>query len=321
LLSKLSLPFGMTCFILLGFWGGWWDEFFADSAKSSSQAVAAPSIVMDQIKVIFWNNLEKKFQMKAEKLSQGNDNLQVHFEKITKTDVFSIKDQKFNFTAGWAQLEKFRNLLSFGGGVQIKTDQGVFNSEKATMNYKAQEISFDQKVDYQANGYLLEAGGMKFRVADKQQNSNEADKMLVYFKNKVKLVHSEATIEALSLDYDLKAETGLFYNNVVMNRNVVANEENKSSEPFVLTTNELYFENKTKNFEAKGKSQLQNEKFTGEAENMKYDDLKQELLLTKNVHLRKKVGEEITGDSLKIDLKENDFVMQKNVNINLELEE
>lgn len=320
LLSKLAFPIGLIFFILLGFLGGWWDELFSEKKQNISRQPPTAAIMMQKIKVIFWNELEKKWQMRAAKLWQENNSLQVNLEKITKTEVYSIKDEKFDFTAGFAKLESFRNLLTFGGGVQIKMNQGVFNSEKATMDYKGEEITFDQKVNYQGIDYMLEAGGMKFKVP-KETGNNQPTEKIVYFKNNVKLLSPEATIEALSLDYNLDADTAVFYNNVVMNRNVIADEANNTSEPFTLTTKQLYFENKTKNFEAKGESKIVHQEFNGEAENMKYTQLNQELVMNEKVHIRRKVGEEITGNTLKIDLEERDFVMQENVNIDLELED
>jgi len=167
-------------------------------------------------------------------------------------------------------------------------------------------------------------GNVKVVQDDTTINSQKAeidlDKKQAYFKDGVKLKHPDATVESLSLDYDMKKEIGLFRDQVVMNRNVNESQKN-NKEPFKLTTLELYFENKTKNFEARGEGVLEHKDFTGKADIIRYDDSKQELVFLGNAYLKKKSGEEVRGDSVKIYLEEKNFIVEKNVDINIELDD
>ncbi len=147
------------------------------------------------------------------------------------------------------------------------------------------------------------------------------DQKQAYFKDGVKLIHPDATVESLSLDYDMKKEIGLFRDRVVMNRTAVNVSNKNNKEPFKLSTTELYFENKTKNFEARGEARLEHKDFTGTADVIQYDDAKQELIFLGKAYLKKKSGEEVRGDLVKIFLEEKNFIVEKNVDISIELED
>jgi len=197
ILPKLAFPFGLICFILLGFWGGWWDEIFRlDSTKVSTEPGIVPGIVMNNIKVSGWNGLKKTWQIQARKVWQGTDNVQVHFEKVTQGVVYSIRNERLDFTSGWVRLEKFRNELYFGGGVRAKINKGNFISESAVMNYKTQEIAFNQKVSFKGSNYLMKANKMHLNL--------ELEEMKL--EGNVFLEQTDSEVRADSLKYYLKEE-------------------------------------------------------------------------------------------------------------------
>lgn len=150
----------------------------------------------------------------------------------------------------------------------------------------------------------------------------DLDKKLIYLKDGVKLVHPEATIESNTLDYDLRKKIGTFKQSVVMNRGEIKDSTGKvTKDAFKLTCEQLYFESETKNFIAIGKGTINNKDFDGKADRIEYDDKTQELLLKENAYLKKPEGEEITGDQVKINLKDRSFIVEKNVTIHMNVED
>jgi lipopolysaccharide export system protein LptA len=150
----------------------------------------------------------------------------------------------------------------------------------------------------------------------------DTDKKIAYFNSDLKLTHPDATITASNLEYYFKKKYGTFRINVVMDRKEQKDSKGKvTKEAFHLTCDELYFENDTKNFNAKGKARIVHKDFTGVADQINYDDKKQEMVFINNAYLTKPSKEEIKGDSVKIDLKAKKFIVQKNVTIELKVDD
>ncbi len=140
-------------------------------------------------------------------------------------------------------------------------------------------------------------------------------------KGRVLLNHPEVSIKAARLEYNYQKKRGTFYEKVRMEREEVRDSQGKiTKEAFVLEASKLYFESETKNFKAE-KGELRSKDFLGKGNLIEYNDNKQELFILDEAYLKKDSGEEVRGQEIKIDLKENTFTVQKNVIINIEIED
>lgn len=149
----------------------------------------------------------------------------------------------------------------------------------------------------------------------------DMDRKSAVFEKKVKLTHPEVTIESDNLEYDFKKKVGTFRTNVVMNRiKTKATNEKEAKDPFKLLTDELYFENDTKNFIAQN-ARIEHQDFTGEADLIEYNDQLQELLLKENAKLIRPKDEIIKGRLIKIDVSDKSFIVTDSVSVEFEVEE
>lgn len=176
----------------------------------------------------------------------------------------------------------------------------------------------DTKINYLEGNVRFVQGST---VITTEKARVDTDQKKAVFEKRVKLTHPEVTIEAETLEYDLKKEEGTFKNNVIMERKKIkATKEKEAKDPFKLFTNQLFFENDTKNFTAQ-KGRIEHKDFTGEAELIEYNDQLQELLLKENAKLTRPKGEIITGKLIKINVSEKSFRVTNSVSVEFEVEE
>lgn len=150
----------------------------------------------------------------------------------------------------------------------------------------------------------------------------DLDKKLLYLKSRLKLVSSEVTVEADGLDYNMRLKQGTFRGNVIMNRMEVKDAGGQvAKDAFKLFASVLYFETETKNFSATGQGRVEHKDFRGTADQITYNDGKQELSFQKHAYLKKPSGEEIRGDTVNIDLKAKNFKVRENVNMNIQVDD
>lgn len=176
----------------------------------------------------------------------------------------------------------------------------------------------DKKINY-LEGDVRFVQGSTIITTDKARVDLELNSAV--FEEKVKLTHPEVTIQSDILEYDLKKKIGTFKKNVVMNRiKTKATKGKEAKDPFKLFTNQLYFENDTKNFIAQ-KGRIEHKDFTGEANLIEYNDQLQELSLVDNAKLIRPKGEVITGKLIKINVSDKSFYVTDSVNMEFEVEE
>lgn len=176
----------------------------------------------------------------------------------------------------------------------------------------------DQKINY-LEGDVRFVQGSTIITTEKARIN--LDRNNAVFEEKVRLTHAEVTIESDTLEYDLKKKVGTFKKNVIMNRiKIKATKDKKAKDPFKLFTDELYFENDTKNFTAQ-KGRIEHKDFTGEADLIEYNDKIQELSLIDNAKLIRPKGEVINGKLIKIDVADKSFYVTDAVNMEFEVEE
>ncbi|HEY8462890.1 MAG TPA: LptA/OstA family protein [Bacillota bacterium] len=148
----------------------------------------------------------------------------------------------------------------------------------------------------------------------------DTDKKQAVLEGKVVLDNPDGTVKAGYLDYDLRKKAGLFRNNVIMYRKAVKDSKTTKNkkEPFTLQAEELYLESEQKNFTAKTAT-FDHKEFKGSARQIIYDDASEELFFKGDVHLKKVKGEELLGEEIKINLKDNSFAATNNVSIQMEV--
>ncbi len=149
----------------------------------------------------------------------------------------------------------------------------------------------------------------------------DLDQNSAVFEENVKLTHPEVTIKSDTLEYDLKKKVGTFKTKVVMNRiKTKATKDQKAKDPFKLLTEQLYFENDTKNFSAQN-GRIEHKDFTGEADIIDYNDKLQELSLRDNAKLIRPKGEIIKGKLIVINVSDKSFIVTDSVDMEFEVEE
>ena len=106
-------------------------------------------MVISQTKLVGWDEQKKTWEVEADRIWQTANGLQVYFEKISQGVIFSVKDQRVSFEAGWVRWEKPSNQMFIGGGMQAHLEQGFFTTTEAVMIYNKQELYCPKPVRYQ----------------------------------------------------------------------------------------------------------------------------------------------------------------------------
>lgn len=148
----------------------------------------------------------------------------------------------------------------------------------------------------------------------------DLDNKLLYLENQVVFNGPDVTIQALTLDYNLKKKNGTFKTDVVLKRKEKKENGKNQKDPFTLIADEMYFDSESKNFVAT-KGKIEHKDFNGSADRIDYDDQQQLLVLTGNAYLKRPEGEEVWGDSTKINLKDKSFTVEKNVTVNFDVDD
>lgn len=209
----------------------------------------------------------------------------------------------------------------FWGGlllIFIVTLGRVEAGEEVRVTAKSVWGDTDTKINYlEGNVHFVQGS----TVITTEKAQVDTDRKTAVFEKKVKLTHPEVIIEAENLEYDLKKEVGTFKSNVVMERKKIkATKDKEAKDPFTLLTDELFFENDTKNFIAQ-KGRIKHKDFTGEADLIEYNDQLQELLLKDNAKLTRPKGEIIAGKQIRINVSEKSFYVTDSVSVEFEVEE
>ena len=149
----------------LGAWGGWWDSIRDELLMHSNTVVVAPrpdppSILITRPRLIGWKDYKKSWEIEAAKIWQTNGGSQIQFETIYNGVVFSVKDKRVEFTAGWGRLERSRSELNLGGGLNAKVESGTFTTASGFINYDKEEMFCFEKVTYQEENRVINAQKM-----------------------------------------------------------------------------------------------------------------------------------------------------------------
>jgi LPS export ABC transporter protein LptC len=196
--NKKVVPF-LAVFIILamGYFGGWWDDFFIRHSPTNSLKPAVPSIDMLQTKLTGWDKGKKTWEIEARRIWQSADGNLVYFQNISHGVAFSVKDKRVEFKAGWARWEKMRELLYLGGGLEATVDNSTMYTEAAVLNYHTEELNSSSVVRMTQKDAWATAQTMKINFS-KEEIDLEGD---------VTLVQKEDQVAADGLIYNQKDET------------------------------------------------------------------------------------------------------------------
>ncbi len=193
-----------------------------------------------------------------------------------------IKHQEFEGKAAYIEYDDAGQKLSFTGNVVIEQDSTIIRSKMVVIDLRKKELQLDTATD---------------------------------------LASREIKVNADALTYDYQKKAGRFKQKVVLERSQVKDSKGKvSKEPFKLTADELYFETDTNNFMAEG-GRIDHQEFAGTAAKIGYNDEKQQLSFAGGAVLNRPQGDELRGDLIEINLQEQSFMVHKNGNIRLQVQE
>jgi lipopolysaccharide assembly outer membrane protein LptD (OstA) len=196
LLRILGMMFIMGIIITVGCFGGWWDGFFPKPALKPVPKPALPGLVMNRTELDGWDNGQKVWLIKARKIWQSDDSNIIYFEKISDGVIFSVKDRRVDFSAGWARWEKLRNELYIGGNIKAQITEGTLTTPEAVMNFFNHELSCRQGIRFKGDNLAIKASQVRLNF----------DKEELYLEGGVELDQKENQIKSGALIYNLKDE-------------------------------------------------------------------------------------------------------------------
>lgn len=185
---------------------------------------------------------------------------------------------------------------------------------------QADRIEYDdagQKLSFQGNGVIRQEA----TVIKSESVTIDMSKQQLQVETKADLTSREIKISAAGLNYNYEEKTGVFPKEVTLTRSEVKNARGKvTKEPFTLKANELYFETQSNNFVADS-GRIEHQDFTGSAAKIEYDDRRQLLIFKGNARLTRTQGEELTGELIEINLRDQSFTVHQKGTVTLKIRE
>lgn len=144
---------------------------------------------------------------------------------------------------------------------------------------------------------------------------------ILRFEEPLESTYPDLRIASGGLEYDYDKKTGTFRKDVMLERTAVKGEGDKQAkDPFKLTCSDLYFDSETQNFTAKNQARLEHREFTGSADSIEYDDRLQQLTFKGHAYIKRPEGEEIKGDRILIDLRNQNFRVQQDASLRMQVQ-
>ena len=215
---------------------------------------------------------------------------------LTTGELFIATDTK-NFTARGDSRVKGRDFT--GSAVVIEYDD------------QQQTLHFQEKV-------RIVQGSTTLNTEDTVVELNQKT---LRFEKPLESTYPDVRIAAGGLEYDYDKKAGTFKKDVVLERTAVQAEGDKQAkDPFKLTCADLYFDSETQNFTAKSQARLEHREFTGSADSIEYDDRLQQLTFKGHAYIKRPKGEEIKGDRILIDLRTQNFRVQQDASLRMQVQ-
>jgi hypothetical protein len=188
---------GLLLFITAGHFGGWWDDLLRPAAPQPSPSLLAPGIVIRDSHLVGWDEQERVWEIRAAKILQATDGSQIHFEGISEGVIFSVRDRRVEFRAGWVRWMKALNEMQIGGGMEARFDDGIFTVEEAVMRYRDDELSTSRPVLFRDKDLTIKANTMRLNLKDE----------ILTLEGGVELQQGNDRVRAQGLIYNMKDET------------------------------------------------------------------------------------------------------------------
>ncbi len=183
--------------------------------------------------------------------------------------------------------------------VEVKSDK-IWGDNRKNLTYLSGNVSLKQG----SNEITTESAEV------------DLHKKIAIFKNKLQLTSSEVIIGADRLEYNLKAKTGTFLENVVLYRKELKDDRgNVTQDSLKLSADNLYFESDTRNFQVPNQGLAEHKDFRGTADFIAYNDKRQELTFLGNAKIKRPSGEEIVADEVIINTLNNSIIAKKRVRL------
>jgi lipopolysaccharide transport protein LptA len=192
---------------------------------------------------------------------------------------------------------------------------GIVKAGDEPVKAKSDKIWGDnkKKITYMEGNVRIEQGST---VIITETSQVDLDKKIAVFENQLQLVSADVTITADYLEYNFKSKVGTFLRNIVLSRKEVKDTQgNVTKDAFKLSAEDLYFESDTKNFKVKSQGTVEHKDFIGTADLIEYNDKKQELTFRGNAKIKRPSGEEIKGNEVVINTKDNSIIVDDKVKL------
>ncbi|MGE5582257.1 MAG: LPS export ABC transporter periplasmic protein LptC [Bacillota bacterium] len=183
--NKALAILAVVLILLMGYFGGWWDDFFIKSTPSQNLKPAVPSIDMTRTRLTGWKDDKKDWEIEAERIWQSSDGNFIYFQKISRGVAFSVKGKRVDFKAGWARWEKAPRLLYFGGGLEVRIDNSLVVTADGMLNYATEELICNHEVEMTRKDSRAYAKTMKINLP-KDEILLEGGVLLIEKKDRVK---------------------------------------------------------------------------------------------------------------------------------------
>lgn len=243
------------------------------------------------------------------KQKTGTFREQVLLKRIESGD--AVKKDPFELSAVELYFETDTKDFKASGNCRLKHKQ---------FEGKAGRIGYDdagQKLVFQGNGLIMQK---ETEIKSESVTIDMQTKQL-QLETKTNLTSRNIKISAEGLTYNYEQKTGIFPKEVVLTRSEAKNVKGKvTREPFTLKASGLYFETESNNFTAED-GRMEHQEFTGSADKIEYDDKQQLLTFKGNALLNRNEGEELTGELIVINLRDQCFIVHQKGTVSLKIQE
>ena len=184
-------------FIVIGWYGGWWDGFRPGKTVSKSiPKPPAPQLQVARTELTGWDNGSKTWEIRADRIWQDNQGDILNFERISDGVIFSVKERRVDLKAGWARFEKFTNRLFIGGGITARIREGTLETPEAVMNFRSGEMLCRQGVSFRGQDAVMQAARITVNFEREE----------LHLEGGVELSQNGHSLKAAGVIYNLKTE-------------------------------------------------------------------------------------------------------------------
>lgn len=243
------------------------------------------------------------------KQKTGTFREQVFLKRIESGD--SVKKEPFELASAELYFETDTRNFKADGNCRLKHQQFEGTANCIEYDDAGQKLDFKGDVMIRQGVALIKSESIIVDMSKKQ----------LRLETKIDLISRDIKIAAESLSYDYEQQTGVFPEEVVLTMTETKNAKGRViKEPFTLKAARLYFETRSNNFMA-GNGRIEHQEFTGSAEKIEYDDGRQLVTFKGNARLTRIQGEELHGEQIEINLRDQCVMVHQSGAVTLKIRE